>query len=91
MEHDFLVVNLCYSTYLSSLLRTILILSFKGRFFSGMENQVFLPIITKFCLPIKSHGKNKYILGEYVYIYSYTYICTNMTVIVTPSGSALKN
>ena len=51
MEHNFLAVNLCYGTYLSSLLRTILILSFKGRFFSGMENQVFLPIITKFCLP----------------------------------------
>ena len=48
----FLVMSSCYNTYLSSLLRTILILSFKGRFFSGMENQVFLPIITRFCLPI---------------------------------------
>ena len=36
---------------MSSLLRTILILSFKGQFFSGMENQVFLRIITTFCLP----------------------------------------
>lgn len=36
---------------MSSLLRTKLILPFKGRFFSGMENQVFLPIITRFCLP----------------------------------------
>lgn len=42
---------LIYHTYLSSLLSTILILSFKGRFFSGMENHVFLPIITAFCLP----------------------------------------
>lgn len=42
---------LIYHTYLSSLLSTILILSFKRRFFSGMENHVFLPIISAFCLP----------------------------------------
>lgn len=40
-----------YHTYLSSLLSTILILSFKGRFFSGIENHVFLPIMSAFCLP----------------------------------------
>lgn len=40
-------------TYFSSLLSTILILFFKGRCFSGMENQVFLPIMTTFCFPVK--------------------------------------
>lgn len=49
---DFLFYRpVIHHTYLSSLLRTILILSFRGRFFSGMENQVFLPIIKAFCLP----------------------------------------
>lgn len=40
-----------YGSSLSSLLRTVLILSFKGRFFWGIESQVFLPLITRFCLP----------------------------------------
>ena len=64
---SFLVVSSCYSTYLSSLLRTILILSFKGRFFSGMENQVFLPIITRFCLPIKPSRMD---IRKHAYIFS---------------------
>lgn len=34
-----------------SLLRTMLILLFRGLFFSGMEYHVFLPMITTFCLP----------------------------------------
>lgn len=38
-------------TYLLCLLRTMLILLARGRFFSGMENQVFLPMITTFCFP----------------------------------------
>ena len=50
---------------MSSLLRTILILSFKGRFFSGMENHVFLPIITEFCLP--STEEVVVILWKYLY------------------------
>lgn len=29
----------------------MLILLARGRFFSGMENQVFLPMITTFCFP----------------------------------------
>lgn len=36
---------------LHRLLRTMLILLARGRFFSGMENQVFLPMITTFCFP----------------------------------------
>lgn len=40
-----------YTSYLLCLLRTMLILLASGRFFSGMENQVFLPMITTFCFP----------------------------------------
>lgn len=39
-------------TYLHRLLRTMLILLARGRFLSGMENQVFLPMITTFCFPV---------------------------------------
>lgn len=73
----------------------MLILFFKGRFFSGRENHVFLPIITKFCLPIKSHSKNKYTLDIYVFthtthIYIFIYAYAEMIVIVTSSGSVSK-
>jgi len=45
-------------TYLYSLLRTMLILLVSGLFFSGIENHVFLPMITTFCLPAGLQGWN---------------------------------
>lgn len=74
-------------TYLSSLLRTILILSFKGRFFSGMENQVFRPIITRFCLPTKT--KQTGYLWKRTYIFSVIHR-QDTVVIVTSSGYPLE-
>ena len=69
MHGEVFLLLLCISitvqdTYLSSLLRTILILLFRGLFFSGMENQVFLPMITTFCLPAGEQGENQIISGE---------------------------
>lgn len=46
-------------TYLSSLLRTMLIRLFSGLFFSGMENHVFLPMITTFCLSAGRQVSNR--------------------------------
>lgn len=44
-------------TYFKFLLRTMLIRLLSGLFFSGMENQVFLPMITTFCLPAGQSGQ----------------------------------
>lgn len=45
-------------TYFKFLLRTMLIRLLSGLFFSGMENQVFLPMITTFCLPAGQQGQH---------------------------------
>lgn len=46
--------------YLHFLLRTMLTLLLRGRFFSGMEYHVFLPMITTFCLPAQRQVLNSF-------------------------------